>query len=88
MVRDFQRIVGQEARAQFAEMTSSELPDHVVACVGGGSNAMGIFQGFIDEEEVSLHGVEPLGRGTRLGEHSATITYGADGEIHGFRSLC
>ncbi len=87
MVRDFQRIVGQEARVQFAEMTSSELPDHVVACVGGGSNAMGIFQGFIDEEEVTLHGVEPLGRGTRLGEHSATITYGADGEIHGFRSL-
>ena len=87
MVRDFQRIVGQEARVQFAEMTNSELPDHVVACVGGGSNAMGIFQGFIDEEEVNLHGVEPLGRGTRLGEHSATITYGADGEIHGFRSL-
>jgi tryptophan synthase beta subunit len=48
---------------------------------------MGIFQGFIDEEEVALHGVEPLGRGTRLGEHSATITYGRDGEIHGFRTL-
>ena len=87
MVRDFQRIVGQEARVQFAEMTGGEMPDHVMACVGGGSNAMGIFQGFIDEEEVALHGVEPLGRGTRLGEHSATITYGRDGEIHGFRTL-
>jgi tryptophan synthase beta subunit len=63
------------------------MPDHVMACVGGGSNAMGIFQGFIDEEEVALHGGEPLGRGTRLGEHSATITYGRDGEIHGFRTL-
>lgn len=87
MVRDFQRIVGQEAREQFQEMTGGELPDHVVACVGGGSNAMGIFQGFIDDAEVTLHGVEPLGRGTKLGEHSATITYGKDGEIHGFRTL-
>ena len=87
MVRDFQRIVGQEARAQFAEMTGDQLPDHVMACVGGGSNAMGIFQGFIDDDEVSLHGVEPLGRGTKLGEHSATITYGRAGEIHGFRTL-
>ena len=87
MVRDFQRIVGQEARAQFAEMSGAELPDHVMACVGGGSNAMGIFQGFIDDEDVSLHGVEPLGRGTKLGEHSATITYGSNGELHGFRTL-
>ncbi|MCB1786722.1 MAG: tryptophan synthase subunit beta [Gammaproteobacteria bacterium] len=87
MVRDFQRIVGQEARGQFAEMTGGELPDHVMACVGGGSNAMGIFQGFIDDDDVALHGVEPLGRGTKLGEHSATITYGHDGEIHGFRTL-
>jgi tryptophan synthase beta chain len=87
MVRDFQRIVGQEARTQFAEMTGGEMPDHVMACVGGGSNAMGIFQGFIDDEDVQLHGVEPLGRGTRLGEHSATITFGRDGQIHGFRTL-
>ena len=87
MVRDFQRIVGQEAREQFAEMTGGETPDHVMACVGGGSNAMGIFQGFIDDEDVALYGVEPLGRGTKLGEHSATVTYGKDGEIHGFRTL-
>jgi tryptophan synthase beta subunit len=87
MVRDFQRIVGQEARSQFAEMSGAELPDHVMACVGGGSNAMGIFQGFIDDGDVSLHGVEPLGRGTKLGEHSATITYGSNGELHGFRTL-
>jgi len=87
MVRDFQRIVGQEARKQIVEMTGGMLPDHVSACVGGGSNAMGIFQGFIDEESVRLHGVEPLGRGTKLGEHSATITYGHDGQIHGFQTL-
>ncbi|MDJ0738796.1 MAG: tryptophan synthase subunit beta [Gammaproteobacteria bacterium] len=87
MVRDFQRIVGQEAREQFIDMTAGELPDHVVACVGGGSNAMGIFQGFIDDDDVALYGIEPLGRGTRLGEHSATVTYGHDGEIHGFRTL-
>lgn len=87
MVRDFQRIVGQEAREQFAKMTGGELPDHVMACVGGGSNAMGIFQGFIDDEDVTLHGVEPLGHGTKLGEHSATITYGRDGMIHGFKTL-
>ena len=87
MVRDFQRIVGQEARQQIVEMTGGMLPDHVCACVGGGSNAIGIFQGFIDEESVRLHGVEPLGRGTKLGEHSATITYGHDGQIHGFQSL-
>ncbi len=87
MVRDFQRIVGQEAREQFAEMTGGQLPDHVMACVGGGSNAMGIFQGFLDDADVALHGIEPLGRGTRLGEHSATVTYGHDGTIHGFRTL-
>ena len=87
MVRDFQRIVGQEAREQILEMSGGILPDHVAACVGGGSNAMGIFQGFIDDEGVRLHGVEPLGRGAKLGDHSATITYGHDGQIHGFRSL-
>ncbi len=86
MVRDFQHVVGIEAREQFQEMTGG-LPDMVAACVGGGSNAMGIFAGFIDDSDVSLHGVEPLGTSSKLGDHAATITYGEDGDIHGFRTL-
>lgn len=84
MVRDFQRVVGIEAQEQFYEMTG-ENPDHVVACVGGGSNAMGMFSGFFDIEETELHGVEPGGVGTKLGEHASTITYGKPGVIHGFK---
>ena len=83
MVRDFQQVVGIEAREQFIEMTGN-LPDIVTACVGGGSNAMGIFSGFIDDP-VELHGVEPLGKGPKTGEHSASMTYGKEGIIHGFR---
>ena len=83
MVRDFQQVVGIEAREQIVEMTGN-LPDIVTACVGGGSNAMGLFAGFIDDS-VELHGVEPLGKGSTLGEHSATMTYGREGVIHGFR---
>ncbi|VAW21856.1 Tryptophan synthase (indole-salvaging), partial [hydrothermal vent metagenome] len=86
MVRDFQKIVGMEARDQFLDM-NGELPDMVAACVGGGSNAMGLFSGFIDDDGVSLHGVEPLGTSTKLGEHAATITYGVDGDIHAFHTL-
>ncbi|BDY12357.1 tryptophan synthase subunit beta [Hydrogenimonas cancrithermarum] len=85
MVRDFQSVVGLEAREQFEEMTG-ELPDHVVACVGGGSNAMGIFSGFIDDP-VELYAVEPLGKGTRLGDHAATLEYGKEGVLHGFKSI-
>ncbi len=84
MVRDFQRVVGIEAQEQFFEMTG-ENPDHVVACVGGGSNAMGMFSGFFHLEDVQLHGVEPGGVGTKLGEHASTITYGTPGMIHGFK---
>ncbi len=84
MVRDFQRVVGIEAREQFFEMTG-ELPDNVVACVGGGSNAMGIFSAFLDDEECQLHGVEPAGRSTKLGDHAATMTFGTPGVIHGFK---
>ncbi|MFP4363790.1 MAG: tryptophan synthase subunit beta [Spirochaetia bacterium] len=84
MVRDFQRVVGIEAREQFMDMTG-ELPDNIIACVGGGSNAMGIFSAFLDDEECKLHGVEPLGRSTTPGEHAATITYGKPGVIHGFK---
>ncbi|MDR1448642.1 MAG: tryptophan synthase subunit beta [Propionibacteriaceae bacterium] len=84
MVRDFQAVVGFEAREQFEQMTGW-LPDHVVACVGGGSNAMGIFSAFIDDA-VELWGVEPLGRGTKLGEHAASLAYGHPGLIHGFKT--
>lgn len=86
MVRDFQSVVGFEAREQYLEMTG-ELPDHVGACVGGGSNAMGLFTGFMDDEQVVKNGVEPLGRGAKLGEHFATMTYGKPGMIHGFKCL-
>jgi len=84
MVRDFQRVVGIEAREQFFEMTG-ELPDNVVACVGGGSNAMGIFSAFIEEENCEIYGVEPLGRSSAIGDHSATMSYGKPGIIHGFK---
>jgi len=84
MVRDFQRVVGIEAREQFQEMTDGQLPDLVAACVGGGSNAMGIFSAFLNDP-CEIWGVEPLGRGTELGEHAATMTYGMPGIIHGFK---
>ncbi|KUJ73892.1 tryptophan synthase subunit beta [Thiomicrospira sp. XS5] len=86
MVRDFQSVVGHEAREQYLDMVG-ELPDQVGACVGGGSNAMGMFSGFIEDETVTLNGVEPLGKGTKLGEHSATMTYGKPGMIHGFKCM-
>ncbi|WP_416884843.1 tryptophan synthase subunit beta [Marinospirillum sp.] len=85
MVRDFQMIIGREAREQFPAMTG-KLPDYVTACVGGGSNAMGIFSGFLDDDQVQLIGVEPLGRGVAKGEHAATLTYGQPGTMHGFHS--
>ncbi|MCI6590960.1 MAG: tryptophan synthase subunit beta [Lentisphaeraceae bacterium] len=85
MVRDFQKIVGDEAREQFLEMTG-ELPDAVTACVGGGSNAIGIFCGFLDDADVKLYGVEPLGRGEKPGDHAASMTYGKPGILHGFKS--
>ncbi|MBN1118384.1 MAG: tryptophan synthase subunit beta [Bacteroidales bacterium] len=84
MVRDFQRVVGIEAKEQFFEMTG-ELPDKVVACVGGGSNAMGLFSAFLDEPDCELFGVEPSGRSLNLGDHAATMTLGKPGVIHGFK---
>ena len=85
MVRDFQSVVGIEAREQFVGMTG-ELPDAVVACVGGGSNAMGIFSGFLNDP-VDIYGIEPLGRGTTLGDHAASLKYGTEGIMHGFNSI-
>lgn len=84
MVRDFQRVIGLEAARQFKE-TCGKDPDHVVACVGGGSNAIGLFQGFMDKSCISLHGVEPSGKDLSDGNHAATLTLGKPGVIHGFR---
>lgn len=86
LVRDFQSIIGHEAREQMLEITGA-LPGYVVACVGGGSNAMGIFTAFLKDEAVRLVGVEPLGRGGAPGQHAATLTYGKEGVLHGFKSL-
>ena len=86
MVRDFQSVVGNEAKVQFKEMTGGS-PEHVVACVGGGSNAMGLFTAFLDDSDVSLYGVEPAGRSLEEdGEHAASITKGKPGVMHGFNS--
>ena len=85
MVRDFQRIIGLEARAQVLEMTG-KLPDAVVACVGGGSNAIGIFHPFLDDPAVRLVGMEAGGDGVETGRHSATITGGFPGALHGAMS--
>ena len=85
MVRDFQSVVGYEAKDQFKEMTGF-LPDVVCACVGGGSNSIGMFIPFIDEP-VDIIGVEPLGRGKKLGDHAASMTYGEKGVMHGFESI-
>ncbi len=85
MVRDFQSVVGNEAKIQFKEMTGG-APDHVVACVGGGSNAMGLFTAFLDDD-VELYGVEPAGRSLEeVGEHAASISKGKPGVMHGFNS--
>ncbi|GAA3405151.1 tryptophan synthase subunit beta [Paenibacillus hodogayensis] len=82
MVRDFQRIIGDEARAQILEK-EGRLPDTVIACVGGGSNAMGIFYPFVGDEAVRLIGVEAAGRGVDTEEHAATMTKGSPGVFQG-----
>jgi tryptophan synthase beta chain len=84
MVRDFQQIVGEEAREQFLER-EGRLPTVVSACVGGGSNAIGLFTAFLDDEEVQLVGVEPAGRGLDTPDHAATLTLGTPGALHGFK---
>jgi tryptophan synthase beta chain len=85
MVRDFHRIIGVEARAQVLELTG-KLPDAVLACVGGGSNAIGIFHPFIDDVSVALIGLEAGGDGVTTGRHAATISGGSPGVLHGTRS--
>lgn len=86
MVRDFQKIIGDEAREQFLQMTGS-LPDNLVACVGGGSNALGLFSAFLKDENINIYGIEPNGKGNKIGEHSASLTYGKEGILHGFNSI-
>jgi len=85
MVRDFQKIIGEEARQQVIDLTG-KLPDAVTACVGGGSNAMGIFHAFLDDPEVALYGYEAAGEGHLTERHAATITRGRPGVLHGARS--
>jgi tryptophan synthase beta chain len=85
MVRDFHRVIGIEARAQVLELCG-RLPDAVLACVGGGSNAIGIFHPFIDDSSVRLIGLEAGGDGIETGRHAATITGGTPGVLHGTRS--
>ena len=85
MVRDFQSIIGREAREQF-QARHGRLPDYVTACVGGGSNAMGMFTAFLGDTDVKLVGVEPSGEGTdKPGRHAATLSMGQPGEIHGMK---
>lgn len=86
IIEHFQSVIGREAREQFLEQANS-LPNHVIACVGGGSNAIGMFSGFLNDEEVNIYGVEPLGKGIKVGENAASITYGKEGILHGFKCL-
>ncbi|MGI8826164.1 MAG: tryptophan synthase subunit beta [Chloroflexota bacterium] len=88
MVRDFQSVIGREAREQMREaLGPATLPDYVVACVGGGSNAMGIFHPFVDDHSVRLVGVEAGGRGSDLGQHAASLVHGVEAVLHGARTF-
>lgn len=85
IVREFQSVVGKEAKRQMME-AEGRLPDYCIACVGGGSNAIGLFADFIEEPKVKLVGVEPAGRGLGYGQHAATLCLGEPGVMHGFNS--
>ncbi|GAF03684.1 tryptophan synthase subunit beta [Saccharicrinis fermentans] len=84
MVRDFQSIVGREAKEQMLEM-EGKLPDNLIACVGGGSNSIGLFSPFLEDLDVNIYGVEPAGTSFKTGDHAATLTLGKPGMIHGFK---
>ena len=84
IVEHFQSVIGKEARRQFLEKNNS-LPDCIIACVGGGSNSIGLFDAFLNDNNVKIFGVEPLGKSSKIGENAATLTYGSDGIIHGFK---
>jgi len=85
MVRDFQSIIGNEAKTQMME-AEGRLPDSLVACIGGGSNAMGLFHPFLDDKDVKIYGVEAAGHGVDTGEHAASLTAGRPGVLHGNRT--
>lgn len=85
IVRDFQRVIGEEIKSQLKDI-STRSPDALVCCVGGGSNAMGTFFPFLDDDTVSLYGVEAGGLGIRTGKHSATLKVGSEGILHGMRT--
>jgi len=87
MVRDFHRVIGEEARAQLKRQTGSEAPDLAVACVGGGSNSIGLFTAFLQDPRVRLIGVEAGGRSSALGEHAARFAGGSLGVLHGTRTF-
>jgi len=82
LIREFQKCIGEEAREQILEQTG-KLPNHIVACLGGGSNSIGTFTAFLDNKDVKLYPVEPLGKGTKFGEHSACLLYGHRGALQG-----
>lgn len=82
MVRDFQSVIGKETKKQYEEL-EGKLPEAVVACIGGGSNAMGMFYPFVEDKEVALYGVEAAGKGVHTKEHAATLTKGSVGVLHG-----
>jgi tryptophan synthase beta chain len=85
MVRDFQCVIGEEVRGQMRE-AEGRLPDSLIACIGGGSNAMGLFHPFLDESEVAIYGVEAAGHGISSGLHAASLTGGRPGVLHGNRT--
>ena len=85
MVRDFQSVIGKEVWKQIIER-EKKLPDHIIACVGGGSNAIGIFYPFVNNREVNLHGIEAAGLGIDTGKHCATLTLGTPGILHGMKT--
>lgn len=85
MVRDFQSVIGREAKAQILEQ-AGRLPDALVACIGGGSNAIGLFYPFLDDKNVKLYGVEAEGKGLATGKHAASLTSGQPGVVHGNRT--
>ena len=86
LVRDFQSVIGTETKKQFKDLTNNELPDRLVACVGGGSNALGLFYPFIDDN-VKIVGVEAAGKGIDTNQHAATLTKGEFGVLHGAASM-
>jgi tryptophan synthase beta chain len=85
MVRDFQSIIGRETREQM-QAAEGRLPDSLIACIGGGSNAMGLFHPFLDERAVEIYGVEAAGHGLKSGKHAASIAGGKPGVLHGNRT--